>query len=103
MRRVKNMIRILARHLCVDTTGTGDTETEWPACSSTEYCCLCNSKLDSSKGKRKHKKFNGSSCVMEREVIRNCMLDLDLDLSLDQTFEGNIIICYSCCLIKRSN
>ena len=68
------------------------------AYSSTESCCFCNCKLESSKGKGKHKKFNGSSCVMEREVIRNCMLDLDLDLSLDQTFEGNIIICYSCCL-----
>ena len=31
-----------------------------------------------------------------RDGKRNCMLDLDFNLSLEETFEGNITICYSC-------
>ena len=67
------------------------------ASSSTESCCLCNNQLQSSKGKGKHKKFNGSSCIVEREIIRSYLLELDFSLA----FEGNMIICYSCCLKLR--
>ena len=64
------------------------------ASSSTESCCLCNNQLQASKGKGKHKKFNGSGCVVEREIIRSYLLELNLSLA----FEDNITICCSCCL-----
>ena len=68
---------------------------------STSSCCLCSSKLDESKGKGKHKKFNGPGSVIEREVLRDCVLELDVHDAVNNVFEGDVTICYSCCLKLR--
>ena len=63
-----------------------------------ESCCLCGSQLECDKGKGRHKKINGACCITKREVLRNCMLELDKSCSVNHIFNGNVTICYSCCM-----
>ena len=69
------------------------------AAESSKCCCLCRHDLHSVKGLKKHKRYNGASCTVEREVlddnIRNCGVDLGL---VQKNFEENAIICYECSL-----
>ena len=67
------------------------------ATESLKCCCLCQNDLNSLKGSRRHKKYNGSSCATERETLGNIVSSFgDQSVLVEKNFEGDATICYDC-------
>ena len=65
--------------------------------SHSPYCCLCQCFLTDAKGKGRHRKFNGKSVSIEKEILKKCAAEFDCleELQLLMTNRDSII-CYNC-------
>lgn len=60
-------------------------------------CCICESSLDNSKGKKRHKKLNGSTFVTERSTLAKCV-EAKCGINIDDIglMDPRCVVCYQC-------